>query len=112
MVYFPDQVKGKAWKLARPYHGPYEVLALTPMNAEVRLANSPQDGAIFVALDRIHICPEEMSDETWTGLKLAKPKRSSKRKEPCASKVNESTESHDCEYTGPITRSMARNRQN
>ena len=111
MVYFPDQVKGKAWKLARPYHGPYEVLALTPTNAEVRLASSPQDGAIFVALDRIRICPEEMSDETWTGLKPTKTKQNSK-KEPRTSKVDESTESQNREYAGPITRSMARNRQN
>ena len=68
MVYFPDQVKGKAWKLARPYHGPYEVLALTQTSAEVHLANSSQEGVIFVALDRLRICPEEISDETWTGL--------------------------------------------
>ena len=36
MVYFPNQVTGKAWKLARPYFGPYKVLSLTPMNAEVQ----------------------------------------------------------------------------
>ena len=29
MVFFPSQVKGKAWKLARPYFGPYKVLSYT-----------------------------------------------------------------------------------
>ena len=110
MLYFPDQVKGKAWKLARPYHGPYEVLALTPTNAEVHLASSPQDGAIFIAFDRIRICPE-VSDETWTGLKPDKAKLNSKKK-PRTSEVDESTESQNHEYTGPITRSIARNHRN
>ena len=88
------------------------MLALTPTNTEVRLASSPQDGAIFVALGRIRICPEEMSDETWTGLKPAKTKWSSKKKEPHTRKVDKSTESQNREYTGRITRYMARNRQN
>ncbi len=51
MVYFPNLAQGKAWKFARPYCGPYQVLALTPTNAEVRLWNDPQDKPIFVALD-------------------------------------------------------------
>ena len=37
MVYMPGEVKGKAWKFARPYHGPYRLLSITPTNAEVRL---------------------------------------------------------------------------
>ena len=79
MVYFPDQVKGKAWKLARPYHGPHEVVALTNTNAEVSLVESPKNNSIFVALDRIRTCPEEMTNETWTGLK---PNRSHKKSKP------------------------------
>ena len=76
MVYFPDQVRGKAWKPARLYHGPHEVLALTQTNAKVHLAGSPsQDGAIFVALDRLSICPAEISGETWTGLRAARRKQ-------------------------------------
>ena len=60
MVYFPDQVKGKVWKLARPYHGPYEVITLTNTNTEVCLVGSSKNDSIFVVLDRIRACPEEI----------------------------------------------------
>ena len=42
MVYMPGSVKGKAWKLARPFHGCYRVIhvSLTPTNAEVRLVRN------------------------------------------------------------------------
>ena len=65
MAYFPDRVKGKAWKLDRPYLGSYQVLSLTPTNAKVRLINSPQSNSTFVGLDRIWACYKEMNNETW-----------------------------------------------
>ena len=43
MVYMPGEVKGKVWKFARPYHGPYRLLSLTPTNAEVRLVDRPSE---------------------------------------------------------------------
>lgn len=55
MVYFPNLVKGKAWKFARPFCGPYKILSITPTNAEVQLWNNSKDKPIFVALDRIRI---------------------------------------------------------
>ncbi len=112
MVYFPDQVKGKAWKLAWPYHGPYKVLALTPTNAEVCLIGSPQSNSIFVALDCIHTCPEEMTNETWTGLNPTKPRQSCKKSKPDSSDTSRSSKPIDREYTGPITRSMVRKLEN
>ena len=33
MAHMPGKVQGKAWKLARPFHGPYRVIELTPNNA-------------------------------------------------------------------------------
>ena len=36
MVHFPSAVKGKAWKFARPYFGPYKIVSVTSMNAEVQ----------------------------------------------------------------------------
>ena len=112
MVYFPDQVKGKAWKLARPYHGPYKVLALTPTNAEVCLIGSPQSNSMFVALDRIRTCPEEMTDETWTGLNSTKHRQSCKKSKPDSSDASGPSEPIDRKYTGLITRSMARKLEN
>ena len=37
VVYMPREVTGKDRKLARPYHRPYHIVALTPTNAEVKL---------------------------------------------------------------------------
>ena len=56
MVHMPGEVQGKAWKLARPFHGPYRVIALTPNNAEVSLIDKPKDQSIFVSLNRIRLC--------------------------------------------------------
>ena len=64
-IYMPSEVQGKAWKLARPFHGPYRVIDLTPNNAEVSLIDQPKDQSIFVSLNRIRLC----YDATWTGPK-------------------------------------------
>ena len=32
MVHMPGSVKGKAWKLVRPFHGPYRVLRVCNSN--------------------------------------------------------------------------------
>lgn len=50
MVFMSSSVQGKERKLARPYHGPYRVLKVTPTNAEVTLIDKPRDPAIFVSL--------------------------------------------------------------
>ena len=47
MVHMPGSVKGKAWKLVRPFHGPYRVLSVTPSNAEVRLVDQPDSDPII-----------------------------------------------------------------
>lgn len=109
MVFFPNQVKGKAWKLARPYFGPYKVLSLTPTNAEVQLAHDSESESIFVALDRIRRCYDEMSDEVWMGhgAKATKAKRSSKDTNSDASLPKTPAPTIPA-YQGPITRSMSR----
>ena len=54
-VLMPAAKAGKAHKFARPFHGPYRVLEVTTNNAP-----------IFVALERIRHCPEEIPEgETW-----------------------------------------------
>ena len=37
MVHMPGELKGRAWKFARPFHGPYRVVAVTLTNPEVQL---------------------------------------------------------------------------
>ena len=51
MVYMPTDVAGKDRKLARTYHGPYRITALTPTNAKVKLVDGVDDPSIFVGLD-------------------------------------------------------------
>lgn len=79
MVYMPGDVAGKDWKLARPYHGPYRIVSLTPTNAEVQLIESPRDATMFVAISRVRRCyPEIPTDTSWTERrKKAKRKRRS-----------------------------------
>ena len=79
MVYMPSDVQGEDRKLARPFHGPYRVLVVTPTNAEVRLVGQPTGELIFVSLDRVRRCYLEQGDETWTG-KRGHPSRKRSRK--------------------------------
>ena len=65
MVHMPGSIKGKAWKLVRPFHGPYRVLSVTPTNAEVQLVDRPGADAIFVSLSRVRPCYLEISDVSW-----------------------------------------------
>ena len=37
IVYMLSEVTGKNRELARPYHGSYRIVAVTPTNAEVKL---------------------------------------------------------------------------
>lgn len=67
-VHMPGDVRGKAWKFSRPFHGPHRILELTPTNASVRLVDRPQDEPIFVSLSRLRVCPDEIpAEETWSG---------------------------------------------
>ncbi len=59
MVRFPNEIKRKSWT--------YTVVSLTPTNAEVKLLQSTDDSSIFVSLDRVRLCYDEMTDDVWTG---------------------------------------------
>jgi hypothetical protein len=67
MVYMPKEKKGKSRKVARPYFGPYRVLKVTPSNVEVRLVDKPAEPSIFVSLDRVRACYQELGDVSWSG---------------------------------------------
>ena len=43
MVIIPGSVQSKERKLSRPYHSPYRVFKMTPVNAEVTLVDQPRD---------------------------------------------------------------------
>jgi hypothetical protein len=98
MVYMPSDVQGKERKLARPYHGPYRVLKVTPTNAEVILVDRPKDPSIFVSLSRVRQCYEEMEDRSWTG-----PRKKRKRKCRRAKTTSPSTSSEGLPPETPET---------
>ncbi len=90
MVNIPQ---GKDWK---PFHGPYQVLSVTPTNVEVRLVDSP---TIFVNLNRVQLCYSEQRDDTWTG-PIKRRKRRRKSRDSDSGKRPEPRRS------GPVTSSM------
>ena len=45
----PSDSTGTNWKLARPYHGPYRVLQVTPTNAEMRLVDQPKGDSLHLS---------------------------------------------------------------
>ena len=105
MVYMPGDVIGKNWKLARPYHGPFRILSLTPTNTEAQLIEKPGDPSLFVALSRLRRCYPEMTDASWTGRK----KRSkNKMKKRAALPHGSRFKAVPVRSEGPITRSMTR----
>ena len=79
-LYKPSAKTGKAYKFTRPFFGPYRIVELTPNDAKIRPIDKPSEEPIFVALDRLRRCPEEVPDEFWptrAGKKTSPPKTES-----------------------------------
>ena len=107
MVYMPSEVQGKTWKLARPFHGPYHVEAVSDTNAEVRLVDDPTSETLFVHLNRVRLCPLQQEIRVWIG-----PTKKRRKKKRCFTSADcEPARSvPDCDptgYTGPVTRSQS-----
>ena len=102
MVEMPGEIRGNAWKLSRPFHGPYRVLSITPTNVEVRLADQPDADPMNVSLKRVRPCFDELPDKSWTGHK------SSKGTKKQAKVVINKPENPKAPYTGPVTRSRSK----
>lgn len=99
MIYMPAEATGKLRKFARPYHGPFRVLSVTPTNIEARLVDDTRADPIFVAVNRVRPCSPEFPDTSWTG-----PRK--KRKYHKKKKVADSDRAGT--GTGPVTRSKTR----
>lgn len=103
MVHMPAKAQGKNWKLARPFHGPYRILATTPSNVEVRLVDDPTATSLFVSWNRVRPCYPEQGNTTWTGPCRKRKRNSHKKKEPKMNVIQDNRS-----RMGPVTRSMAR----
>ena len=103
-MYMPHDTTGRDRKLARPYHGPYRIVSVTPTNAEVKLIDRVEEPSIFVAVSRLRRCYPEQPDASWTGRRKSKrPRRTCTRRlgvPPCSPAVQRTP--------GPVTRSMAK----
>jgi len=69
---YAKEVQGTTWKFARPFHGPFRVVSLTPTNADVRLIDEPRSDSMFVSLSRVRPCYGELPDASW---RRSTPKR-------------------------------------
>jgi len=101
MVHMPNEMQGKTWKFARPYHGPFRIVSLTPTNAEVKLIDEPLSAPLFVSLTRVRPCYDELPDASWKG--SSPGKYAPRQQKPSASPCREDTGT--APYTGPMTRS-------
>ncbi len=61
-VFMPGEKLGKAHRLARPFKGPYRIVAMYDNGAEVKLIDKPRNPTIRVALNRVRWCPSEIQD--------------------------------------------------
>ena len=66
-VHMPAAKSGQAWKLARPFHGPFRVTEVMDGGVEVAPVNRPQDKSFRVSLQRVRPCPEEIGNEFYPG---------------------------------------------
>ena len=56
-VYMPKEKASKAYKFARPFHGPFRVMDVLETGVIVQPVDRPQDGDIRVSFDRVRRCP-------------------------------------------------------
>ena len=75
-VYMPYEKKRrgiKAHKFTRPFHGPYRVIELTANDAKMVPVDKPHSSPIYVALDRVRHCPDELPpDQSWPSRRRVK----------------------------------------
>ena len=64
-VHMPWAKQGKAYKFARPYHGPYHVVAVHDTGVSVCSIDNPSKDPIRVAFNRVHPCADGIPDVFW-----------------------------------------------
>ena len=64
-VYKPAAKSCKAYKFARPFHGPYRIIQLYDGGADVTLVDRPKEPSIRVPFERLRVCPDEVPDVSW-----------------------------------------------
>ena len=65
LVYMPVAKATKAYKFARPFHGPYRIIEQSDTGVTVRPIDKPQTDPIRVAYNRIRHCCNSLPDKFW-----------------------------------------------
>ena len=97
-VLMPGARNTKAYKFARPFHGPYRVMVVHDTGLEVRPVDRPQSPLIRVAFDRVRPCSTEIGNVFW-------PPRSPRKRQESIESVevtqNSVTKNKDTATDGP-----------
>ena len=83
LVYMPAAKSTKAHKFARPFEGPYRIIAMYDNGADVCWVDHPSSPSIRVSLDRLRHCPSQLVDGTsrdYGAKKKASRKKKKQRK--------------------------------
>ena len=97
-VYMPAAKSGPAWKLARPFHGPFRVTRAMEGSVEVVPIDRPQEQPIRVSLQRVRRCPIEIEDQFYprrgqrnlaTPSSVSEPTAEQNVYSPCTTKPDE-----------------------
>ena len=67
LVYTPSKKKGKAYKFACPFVGPYRVQEAYDNEAKLQHISKPASQPMRVALNRVRLCPAEITDASSEG---------------------------------------------
>ena len=65
LVYMPAAKACKAYKFARPFHGPFRILEQSETGVTIRPVDKPHAEPIRVAYDRVRHCSELLPDKFW-----------------------------------------------
>ena len=66
LVYMPKEKANKAYKFARPFHGPFHVVEALETGVVVCRVDQPQGETIRVAFNRVQRCPNPIPEnEFW-----------------------------------------------
>ncbi|XP_065905553.1 uncharacterized protein [Dysidea avara] len=65
LVYIPAAKACKAYKFARPFHGPYRILEQNEIGVTICPVDKPHAEPIQVAYDRVRHCSELLPDKFW-----------------------------------------------
>ena len=71
----PGAMRGKAYKFARAFHGPFCIVEMMENEAIVKPVDCPQEDSVRVTIDWLRACPVEVPDQSWPSHHVIKPKK-------------------------------------